>query len=155
MKSNQSLNVSQAYNNGNYTTVNKTGGTITRDLTSTTKDSDGDLIQRGSSYRVYVLSRGNSYSNYSNALSSVSNAVTIQGVTQVAAVTNVTATDNGDNNNASDLKVSFTKAPNESNIKEYRIMVVKQANAGGFTEAQAKMYLTSTEYRSVPILRMF
>ena len=138
VKSNQSLNVSQAYNNGNYTTVNKTGGTITRDLTSTTKDSDGDLIQRGSSYRVYVLSRGNSYSNYSNALSSVSNAVTIQGVTQVAAVTNVTAADNGDNNNASDLKVSFTKAPNESNIKEYRIMVVKQANAGSFTEAQAK-----------------
>ncbi|OIA99308.1 copper amine oxidase [Paenibacillus sp. LC231] len=138
VKSNQSLNVSQAYNNGNYTTVNKTGGTITRDLTSTTKDSDGDLIQRGSSYRVYVLSRGNSYSNYSNALSSVSNAVTIQGVTQVAAVTNVTAADNGDNNNASDLKVSFTKAANESNIKEYRIMVVKQANAGSFTEAQAK-----------------
>lgn len=138
VKSNKSLNVSQAYNNSYFTTVTKTGGTITRDLANTTRDSDGDLIQRGSSYRVYVLSRGNSYSNYSNALSSVSNAVTIQGVTQVAAVTNVTAADNGDNNNASDLKVSFTKAANESNIKEYRIMVVKQANAGSFTEAQAK-----------------
>lgn len=138
VKSSKSLSVSQAYDNKNYTTVYKTGGTITRDLASTTKDSDGDLIQRGSSYRVYVLSRGNSYSNYSNALSSVSNAVTIQGVTQVAAVTNVTAADNGDNNNASDLKVSFTKAANEANIKEYRIMVVKQTNAGSFTEAQAK-----------------
>lgn len=150
VKSNQSLNVSQAYNNGNYTTVNKTGGTITRDLTRTTKDSDGDLIQRGSSYRVYVLSRGNSYSNYSNALSSVSNAVTIQGVTQVAAVTNVTAADNGDNNNASDLKVSFTKAANESNIKEYRIMVVKQANAGNFNLNQANS-VASGNFDSVPV----
>lgn len=150
VKSNQSLNVSQAYSNGYYTLVNKTGGTITRDLVNTTKDSDGDLIQRGSSYRVYVLSRGNSYSNYSNALSAVSNAVTIQGVTQVAAVTNVTAADVGDNNNASDLKVSFTKAAHEANIKEYRIMVVKQTNAGSFTVAQANN-VGNDNYDSVPV----
>lgn len=150
VKSNKSLNVSQAYNNGNYTTVNKTGGTITRALANTTKDSDGDLIQRGSSYRVYVLSRGNSYSNYSNALSTVSNAVTIQGVTQVGAVKDVTAADAGDNNNASDLKVSFTKAANESNIKEYRIMVVKQTNAGNFTVAQANN-VGNDNYDSVPV----
>lgn len=150
VKSNKSLNVSQAYSNGYYTLVNKTGGTITRDLANTTKDSDGDLIQRGSSYRVYVLSRGNSYSNYSNALSAVSNAVTIQGVTQVAAVTNVTAADVGDNNNASDLKVSFTKAAHEANIKEYRIMVVKQTNAGSFTVAQANN-VGNDNYDSVPV----
>ena len=150
VKSNKSLNVSQAYSNGYYTLVNKTGGTITRDLVNTTKDSDGDLIQRGSSYRVYVLSRGNSYSNYSNALSAVSNAVTIQGVTQVAAVTNVTAADVGDNNNASDLKVSFTKAAHEANIKEYRIMVVKQTNAGSFTVAQANN-VGNDNYDSVPV----
>lgn len=135
VKSSKSLTVSQAYDNGNYTTVNKTGRTITRDLTNTTKDSDGDLIQRGSSYRVYVLSVG--YSNYGKALSSVSRDVTIQGVTEVGKATNVTAADVSDNNNASDLKVSFTKAANETNIKEYRIMVVKQANAGNFNVAQA------------------
>lgn len=150
VKSNKSLNVSQAYSNGYYTLVNKTGGTITRDLANTTKDSDGDLIQRGSSYRVYVLSVGNSYSNYSNALSAVSNAVTIQGVTQVAAATNVTAADNGDNNNASDLKVSFAKAANEANIKEYRIMVVKQTNAGSFTVAQANQ-VGSGKFDPVPV----
>ncbi|WFB60019.1 copper amine oxidase N-terminal domain-containing protein [Paenibacillus sp. BR1-192] len=150
VKSNQSLNVSQAYSNGYYTLVNKTGGTITRDLVNTTKDSDGALIQRGSSYRVYVLSVGNSYSNYSNALSAVSNAVTIQGVTQVAAVTNVTAADVGDNNNASDLKVSFAKAAHEANIKEYRIMVVKQTNAGSFTVAQANN-VGNDNYDSVPV----
>lgn len=135
VKSSKSLTVSQAYDNGNYTTVNKTGRTITRDLANTTRDSDGELIQRGSSYRVYVLSVG--YSNYGRALSSVSNAVTIQGVTEVGKATNVTAADVSDNNNASDLKVSFTKAANETNIKEYRIMVVKQANAGNFNVAQA------------------
>ncbi len=135
VKSSKSLSVSQAYDNGNYTTVNKTGRTISRDLANTTRDSDGELIQRGSSYRVYVLSVG--YSNYGRALSSVSNAVTIQGVTEVGKVTNVTAADVSDNNNASDLKVSFTKAANETNIKEYRIMVVKQANAGNFNVAQA------------------
>lgn len=150
VKSNKSLNVSQAYSNGYYTLVNKTGGTITRDLANTTKDSDGDLIQRGQSYRVYVLSVGNSYSNYSNALSAVSNAVTIQGVTQVAAVTNVTAADVSDFNNASDLKVSFTNPANEANIKEYRIMVVKQANAGSFTVAQANK-VGNDNYDSVTV----
>ncbi|MGC6585600.1 stalk domain-containing protein [Paenibacillus sp. Dod16] len=150
VKSSKSLSVSQAYDNKNYTTVYKTGGTITRDLTSTTKDSDGDLIQRGSSYRVYVLSRGNSYSNYSNALSSVSRDVTIQGVTQVDAVKGITAADAGDNNNASDLKVSFTKAANEANIKEYRIMVVKQTNAGSFNLNHA-ISVASGNYDRVPV----
>ncbi|MFK4165923.1 stalk domain-containing protein [Paenibacillus lautus] len=150
VKSNTSLNVSQAYNNGYYTLVNKTGGTITRDLVNTTKDSDGDLIQRGSSYRVYVLSRGNSYSNYSNALSAVSNAVTIQGVTEVGKATNVTAADVSDFNNASDLKVSFTNPANEANIKEYRIMVVKLANAGSFTVAQANK-VGNDNYDSVTV----
>ncbi|MGG4344104.1 stalk domain-containing protein [Paenibacillus lautus] len=148
VKSSKSLTVSQAYDNGNYTTVNKTGRTITRDLTNTTKDSDGDLIQRGSSYRVYVLSVG--YSNYGKALSSVSRDVTIQGVTEVGKAANVTAADVGDNNNASDLKVSFTKAANETNISEYRIMVVKQANAGNFKVDQA-INVRSGNYDRVPI----
>ncbi|MGG4103745.1 copper amine oxidase N-terminal domain-containing protein [Paenibacillus lautus] len=148
VKSSKSLTVSQAYENGNYTTVNKTGRTITRDLTNTTKDSDGDLIQRGSSYRVYVLSVG--YSNYGKALSSVSRDVTIQGVTEVGKATNVTAADVGDNNNASDLKVSFTKAANETNISEYRIMVVKQANAGNFKVDQASS-VRSGNYDRVPV----
>lgn len=148
VKSSKSLTVSQAYDNKNYTTVNKTSGTITRDLTNTTKDSDGDLIQRGSSYRVYVLSVG--YSNYGRALSSVSRDVTIQGVTEVGKAANVTAADVGDNNNASDLKVSFTKAANETNISEYRIMVVKQANAGNFKVDQASS-VRSGNYDRVPI----
>lgn len=150
VKSSKNLTLSQAYANSYFTTVNKTGSTITRDLTSTTRDSDGELIQRGSSYRVYVLSLGNSYSNYTNALSSASGAVTIQGVTEVDVVRNVTVADAGDNNNASDLKVAFNKAANETNIREYRIMVVKQANAANFKVAQANN-VGINNYDSVPI----
>ncbi|MFB4329887.1 stalk domain-containing protein [Paenibacillus sp. CR_12] len=142
VKSNQSLNVSQAYSNGYYTLVNKTGGTITRDLVNTTKDSDGALIQRGSSYRVYVLSVGNSYSNYSNALSAVSNAVTIQGVTEVGKATNVAAADVGNEGNGSDLKVTFSPANGEGTIDHYRILVVKSSKNLTVSQAQSNNYYT-------------
>ncbi len=140
VKSSKSLSVSQAYDNGNYTRVNKTGGTITRDLTSTTKDSDGDLIQRGSSYRVYVLSVG--YSNYGRALSSVSRDVTIQGVTEVGKATNVSAADVGNEGNGSDLKVTFSHASGEGNIDHYRIFVVKSSKSLSLSQAQSNSYHT-------------
>ncbi|WP_127589645.1 copper amine oxidase N-terminal domain-containing protein [Paenibacillus lautus] len=140
VKSSKSLSVSQAYENKNYTTVYKTGGTITRDLANTPKDSDGDLIQRGSSYRVYVLSVG--YSNYGRALSSVSNAVTIQGVTEVGKATNVTATDVGNEGNGSDLKVTFSPASGENNIDHYRIYVIKSSKSLSLSQAQSNSYHT-------------
>ncbi|MFE0560354.1 stalk domain-containing protein [Paenibacillus sp. NPDC058910] len=140
VKSSKSLTVSQAYDNGNYTTVNKTGRTITRDLANTTKDSDGDLIQRGSSYRVYVLSVG--YSNYGKALSSVSRDVTIQGVTEVGKATNVTAADVGNEGNGSDLKVTFSPANGEGNIDHYRIFVVKSSKNLTLSLAQSNSYYT-------------
>lgn len=154
VKTSKTLTASQAYSNPYFTAANKTGRTITRDLASNTKDSDGDLIQRGSTYRVYVLSIGNSSSNYSFALSSISNAVAIQGFSPVGVVTEVTATDVGDANNASDLKISFTKAANETNINEYRIMVVKEANAGNFKVEHA-YNVPSKSYDSVPVGRNF
>ncbi|MGG3507019.1 copper amine oxidase N-terminal domain-containing protein [Paenibacillus lautus] len=140
VKSSKSLTVSQAYENGNYTTVNKTGRTITRDLTNTTKDSDGDLIQRGSSYRVYVLSVG--YSNYGRALSSVSRDVTIQGVTEVGKATNVTAAVVGNEGNGSDLKVTFSHASGEGNIDHYRIFAVKSSKNLTLSQAQSNNYYT-------------
>lgn len=140
VKSSKSLTVSQAYDNGYYTTVYKTGGTITRDLTNTTKDSDGDLIQRGSSYRVYVLSVG--YSNYGKALSSVSRDVTIQGVTEVGKATNVTAADVSNEGNGSDLKVTFSPANGEGNIDHYRIFVVKSSKNLTLSQAQSNSYYT-------------
>lgn len=140
VKSSKSLSVSQAYDNGNYTTVTKTGRTITRDLANTTRDSDGDLIQRGSSYRVYVLSVG--YSNYGRALSSVSNAVTIQGVTEVGKAMRVEATDMGNEGNGSDLKVTFSAANGENNIDHYRIYVVKSSKDLSLSQAQSNSYHT-------------
>ncbi|OME92937.1 MULTISPECIES: copper amine oxidase N-terminal domain-containing protein [Paenibacillus] len=140
VKSSMSLTVSQAYDNKNFTTVYKTGGTITRDLTNTTRDSDGDLIQRGSSYRVYVLSVG--YSNYGRALSSVSRDVTIQGVTEVGKATNVTAAVVGNEGNGSDLKVTFSHASGEGNIDHYRIFAVKSSKNLTLSQAQSNSYYT-------------
>jgi len=140
VKSSKNLTVSQAYDNKNYITVYKTGGTITRDLTNTTKDSDGDLIQRGSSYRVYVLSVG--YSNNGRALSSVSRDVTIQGVTEVGKATNVTVADDGNEGNGSDLKVTFSHASGEGNIDHYRIFAVKSSKSLTLSQAQSNDYYT-------------
>lgn len=135
VKSSKSLTASQAHSNHYFTAVNKTGKTITRDLASDILDSDGDRIQRGLGYHVYVLSVGNSYSNYSYALSSVSNAVTVQGVTEVGKATGITATDVGNAGNGSDLKVTFSPANGENNINHYRIYVVKSSK--GLTLAKA------------------
>lgn len=140
VKSSKSLSVSQANDNNYFTTVYKTGGTITRDLANTIRDSDGDLIQRGSSYRVYVLSVG--YSNYGRALSSVSRDVTIQGLTEVGKATNITAADVGNEGNGSDLKVTFFPANGENNIDHYRIFVVKSSKSLTLTQAQSNHYYT-------------
>lgn len=136
VKSTKNLTASQAYSNQYFTSVNKTGSTITRNLASNIQDSDGDLIQRGSTYRVYVLSVGNNNSNYNYALSSASNAVTVQGVTEVGKATGITATDIGNAGNGSDLQVTFSPASGENNINHYRIYVAKSSK--GLTLDQAK-----------------
>ena len=137
VKSSKKLSLSDAVNKKYYSTYVGKSSSYTVNLASDARDTDGDRIQNGVSYHVYVLSVGNSYSNYGNALSPASGIITLQGVTQVETVSNLQASDDGDEGNASDLKVSFTKARNESNIEGYKIFVVKQQNAENFTLAQA------------------
>jgi len=135
VKSSKNLTASQANSNRYFTFVNKTGRTITQKLASNIQDSDGDLIQRGLSYRVYVLSVGNSSSNSNYAISPVSNEVTVQGVTEVGKATAITATDIGNAGNGSDLEVTFSPASGENNINHYRIYVAKSSK--GLTLDQA------------------
>jgi hypothetical protein len=61
----------------------------------------------------------------------------------------VTAVDNGDSGNGSDMNVSFT-VPSGQNTKisSYRIMVVKSANAGTFDLAAANA-VTADNYTAV------
>lgn len=72
-----------------------------------------------------------------------------QGNVNADLALNVNGQDVANNNNASDMEVSFTKAANETKISQYRVMVVKDAVAGSFTIAAAKQvpvasYVTHT-----------
>ncbi|WP_136607831.1 copper amine oxidase N-terminal domain-containing protein [Paenibacillus dokdonensis] len=114
-----------AVSSSNYTSVNKAGNTITQTLSSGARDVNGQSIRNNVSYRVFVLAVG-SYST--NALSSYSSAITLTGNTSVYPAANVTARDIDDNNNGSDMEVTFTRAKEDYNINEYRIMVVKESD---------------------------
>lgn len=53
-------------------------------------------------------------------------------ITPSIAVINVVGSDVADNLDGTDVNVSFDMAAVESNIDEYRVFIVKEANAGGF-----------------------
>ncbi|MDX2002132.1 MAG: T9SS type A sorting domain-containing protein [Chitinophagales bacterium] len=116
----------------NYTSVTPTGSNIQTALGSTAKDSDGDPIQNGTPYKVFVLSVANGTGSTVNALSLPSNQITLTTAVSASLATNVSALDVANNNNGLDLQVAFTKAAAENTISEYRILVVKAANAGSF-----------------------
>jgi len=127
-------NVSSSY----YTQVNKTGNyTYGQALTSSTRDVRGNYIKEGVSYRVYVLSVG--YGNYSgsNALSSPSSTITLGKNYNVQAVSNLTVADVNDYGDGRDLQVSFTKSSDESNVNQYRILVVPTSYYSSFSLSQA------------------
>lgn len=127
-------NVSSSY----YTQVNKTGNyTYGQALSSSARDVRGNYIREGVSYRIYVLSVG--YGNYSgsNALSSPSSTITLGKNYNVQAVSNLTVADVNDYGDGRDLQVSFTKPSDESNINQYRILVVPTSYYSSFSLSQA------------------
>lgn len=136
----------------NYTVVNKTGGDITQLLTAASRDTSGVLIQAGVSYRIFVLSVGSGTSYGTNALSSASPAVTLANTGVVTAVTNLTAYDAGDNGvngDSRDLRVTFTKASNESNIDHYRVFVVRNEYANNFNLNTANSISDTRNYSNI------
>lgn len=124
-------NVSSSY----YTKVNKTGRDLSLTLSSSARDVDGSYIRNGVSYRVFVLSVGRG--SYSNALSYASSTITLSSNSGVYAATNVQAYDINDYGDGRDMRVTFNRAPDESNISHYRVMVVKSSDAGRFTVGDA------------------
>ncbi|WP_314587685.1 copper amine oxidase N-terminal domain-containing protein [Paenibacillus terrigena] len=138
-----STSTAQSVSSRNYTTVLGIGGDQYISLTSQTRDVDGDLIRANQSYVAYVLtaSKSNQF-----ALSSGSQKVTVTASTPVSAVTNVKASDVSDYGDGRDLYVSFTKPDNETNIANYRVLVVKTKDAYKFdlTAANAVSSQNST-----------
>ncbi|UVI32904.1 copper amine oxidase N-terminal domain-containing protein [Paenibacillus spongiae] len=136
-------------NSNNYTTFYKNGGNFSQALTSSARDVNGALITEGVKYRIFVMSVGGGSFSGSNALSAPSAEITLSG-SSIAAVTNVVASDVSDYNNGQDLKVSFTRAANETNINHYRAFVVKSANASSFKLANANAITNPSNYTTIP-----
>lgn len=149
-------NVSSSY----YTSVSKTGYNINQTLSYGARDVDGDYIRNGVSYRVFVMAVGTGSYSGSYALSGSSSSIALyNGVgngngngngngSYVYAATNVSASDVSDYGDGRDMKVSFTRASDESNLYGYRIMVVKSGDANYFTLSKANA-LSSYYYTDV------
>lgn len=126
------FDLNKANNSDYYTQINKTGYNITQTLNSGSRDTDGDYIRNGNSYRVFIMSVGNnSYSN--NALSSYSSTITLSNNRNVSAVTITSVNDVSDYGDGRDLRVSFPKVSDESTISHYRAFVVKSSKASSFS----------------------
>jgi len=120
----------------NYKEITPNGNNIIDTLSAMGKDVNGDPIANGVAYKVFVYSKADGTNATVNSLSTASNTITLQSIAANKA-TSVVASDIGNNNNASDMKVIFNKATNENSLSEYRIMIVKLADAAAFDIAKA------------------
>lgn len=139
-----SFSLSDANNvsSANYTSVSTSGSSTSQVLDSSARDVRGNLIKAGISYKVYVLTVGSGNYAGPNVLSGESSVITLSTTkSPVSSVTNVTyKEDNGR------ILISFVKSANESNISEYRVLVVPSKQ--GFGSADA-IEVRSSYYTSV------
>ncbi|WP_372630499.1 stalk domain-containing protein [Cohnella sp.] len=144
-----SFNLTEAnrVSSGNYYDQYRTGNNYNVVLSSNMRDTRGNPVTNGVAYRVFVMGVSNN-NNYANSLSAASSSITLT-YSGVQAVTNLSVSDVADNNNGRDLQVSFTKVSNESLIKNYRVFVVKEANAGSFGLATANAVTNSNNYTTI------
>lgn len=123
-----SFTLSAANASNNYYQVNKTGGNQSFTLPNYMVDTNGYTVSNNNNYRVFVLSVSTSGNSSQNALSSYSSQITLTANAAVTAPSNVVATDIGDNGNGSDLRVTFNRSTDETNVNHYRVFVVKSTN---------------------------
>jgi hypothetical protein len=139
------LTAANAVTAGSYSVITPNGSsTYTQALSALSRDVNGAFITNGQPYTVFILSVADGTNANTNALSSGSNSLTLQGVAGMA--TNVTATDVG--NTGADLSVMFMKPAVETTVGEYRIIAVPLAGVAMFNLTLAQM-VTSGNYISV------
>lgn len=141
-----SFTLSAANASNNYTQVNKTGGNLSVTLQNYAVDTNGYTITNNVAYRVFVLSVNNNGNSSQNALSGYSSQITLSANAAVTAPSGVLPSDIGDAGNGSDLRVSFNKSADETNVNHYRVFVVKAGSAFNLNTANA---LNSAYYRTV------
>lgn len=122
----------------NYTSVTPNGSNPKLTLNAQTRDVNGDLLNSNETYRLYVLTVGNSNNNYKNALNWSSQALKLNNVkSTVQAVTSLRAADISDYGDGRDLEINFTQPSTTSNITYYRAFVVKAKDSSAFNLAAA------------------
>ncbi|WP_339318926.1 copper amine oxidase N-terminal domain-containing protein [Paenibacillus sp. FSL R10-2734] len=140
--SNFSLSEANNVSSSNYTSVSTSGNSTSQVLGASARDVRGNLIKDGNSYKVYVLSISSGNYAGSNALSWESSAITLSTTkSPVISVTNVTYKEDDGR-----IRISFDKSANETNISEYRVLVVPAKQ--GFGSADA-IEVRSSYYTSV------
>lgn len=122
----------------NYTSITPNGSNPKLTLNAQTRDVNGDLLNSNETYRLYVLTVGNSSNNYKNALNWSSQALKLNNVkSTVQAVTSLRAADISDYGDGRDLEINFTQPSTTSNITYYRAFVVKAKDSSAFNLAAA------------------
>ncbi|WP_433582776.1 stalk domain-containing protein [Paenibacillus amylolyticus] len=122
----------------NYTSVTPNGSNPKLTLNAQTRDVNGDLLNSNETYRLYVLTVGNSSNNYKNALNWSSQALKLNNVkSTVQAVASLRAADISDYGDGRDLEINFTQPSTTSNITYYRAFVVKAKDSSAFNLAAA------------------
>ncbi|WP_342571814.1 copper amine oxidase N-terminal domain-containing protein [Paenibacillus sp. FSL R5-0749] len=141
-----SFTLSAANASSNYTQVNKTGGNLSFTLPNYAVDTNGYTITNNVAYRVFVLSVNNNGNSSQNALSGYSSQITLTQNAAITAPSNVGATDIGDNGDGRDLRVTFNKSADETNVNHYRVFVVKAGSTFNLNIANG---VSSAYYRTV------
>lgn len=142
----QSFELKQAKENKHYTTIAKTGANIAQSLAWNATDTDGHTIKNDVSYQVFVMSVAKE--GYGDALSLPSSAITLQNSVADLKVTNILVKDVADFGDGRDLQVEFTVPRVETNVVEYRVMVVPTNEAYNFSLQKANL-VTRTNYTAV------
>lgn len=141
-----SFTLSAANASSNYTQVNKTGGNLSFTLPNYAVDTNGYTITNNVAYRVFVLSVNNNGNSSQNALSGYSSQITLTQNAAITAPSNVVPSDIGDAGNGSDLRVTFNKSADETNVNHYRVFVVKAGSTFNLNIANG---VNSAYYRTV------
>lgn len=127
------LEIAEKLSSAYYTSVpNNNYKEVTRTLNSSVRDVNGYYIQSNVNYKVFVLSIGLQANDYKNSLSTASPTIKLTNNQLATAVTGLTVKDISDWGDGRDVEVSFNKVSDETKISEYRIMVVKAAQAKAF-----------------------
>ncbi len=131
-----------------YNDVQPTGNDLQINLySSTLLDYKGMPLQPSINYKSYVLSVANGTIANKNSLSAASGNFNLSSLAIAAHY--VIAQDVSNNNNTSDFRISFNKAPDDTAIGQYRVFAVKLSDTTTISVALASS-VSSGNYIPIP-----